>query len=46
MKKVLLAATLIFVTLHAEDIVHYDKPDTKKPQITKPNHPHSDLYTK
>ena len=45
MKKVILAAVLLSVSLTAE-VVHYDTRDTKKPQISKPNHPSTNLYTK
>jgi hypothetical protein len=46
MIKILLATALTMVALQAEDIVHYDTKDTKKPVMTKPNHPTTDLYTK
>ncbi len=46
MKKILLALTFIFVAAQAESIVHYDKKLVKKPVISKPNHPSTDLYTK
>jgi len=45
MKKIILTAVLLMSALQA-DVVHYDKKDTKKPAITKPNHPSTDLYTK
>ena len=45
MKKIILTAVLLMGALQAE-VVHYDKRDTKKPAITKPNHPSTDLYTK
>ena len=44
MKKVILTAVLLIGALQAEDIVHYDTKETKKPSITKPNHPNVDLY--
>ena len=46
MKKVILTAVLLMSALQAESVVHYDKRDTKKPEMTKPNHPSTDLYTK
>ena len=46
MKKVLLTLVLLAGALQAEDIVHYDTRDTKKPAMSKPNHPSTDLYTK
>lgn len=46
MKKVILTAVLLIGALQAESIVHYDTKETKKPSITKPNHPTTDLYTK
>ena len=46
MKKIILATVLVFGALQAEDTVHYDKKDAKKPEITKPNHPTVGLYTK
>ena len=45
MKKIILTAVLLMSALQA-GVVHYDKRDTKKPEITKPNHPSVDLYTK
>jgi len=45
MKKIILTAVLLMSALQA-DVVHYDKKDTKKPAMTKPNHPSTDLYTK
>ena len=46
MTKILLALTITLVSLQAEDIVHYDTKDVKKPAISKPNYPSTDLYTK
>jgi hypothetical protein len=46
MTKILLALTFAFVAAQAENIVHYDTKTVKKPAITKPNHPGTDLYTK
>jgi hypothetical protein len=46
MKKIILTAVLLIGALQADDIVHYDTKETKKPSITKPNHPSTDLYTK
>ena len=46
MIKIILATALTLGALQAENVVHYDKKDVKKPQITKPNHPTNDLYTK
>jgi len=45
MKKIILTAVLLMSALQA-DVVHYDKRDVKKPAISKPNHPSTDLYTK
>ncbi len=44
MKKIILATVLVFCALQAEDTVHYDKRDNKKPEITKPNHPTTGHY--
>ena len=46
MKKIILATVLTFITLHAEDVVHYDTKEAKTTSISKPNHPSNDLYTK
>ena len=46
MIKIILAITLTLGVLQAENVVHYDKKGKKKAQITKPNYPTSDLYTK
>ena len=46
MKKVLLTAVLLFSASLIADVVHYDTRETKKPSITKPNHPSTSLYTK
>ena len=44
MIKITLALVLAFVALQAESIVHYDTKTVKKPAITKPNYPTTDLY--
>ncbi|WP_193111216.1 hypothetical protein [Sulfurimonas paralvinellae] len=46
MTKIVLALTFAFVAAQAENIVHYDTKTVKKPSITKPYHPSTDLYTK
>ena len=46
MTKIILAIALTLGALQADDIVKYDTRETKKPQISKPNHPNTDLYTK
>jgi hypothetical protein len=46
MKKVILSTILLAAVAQASDVVHYDTKDTKKPSITKPNHPTTSLYTK
>ena len=46
MKKVILTAVLLFTTAVVADVVHYDIREVKKPNINKPNHPSTDLYTK
>ena len=46
MTKIILAMALTLASLQAGDVVHYDTKDSKKPAISKPNHPSSDLYTK
>ncbi len=46
MIKIILAMALTMAALQAEDVVHYDTKDTKKPAMTKPNYPSSNLYTK
>lgn len=45
MKTIILLLTLTLGSLLADNIVHYDKPETQKPAIEKPNHPSSDLYS-
>jgi len=44
MKKITLALALTFVAAQAENIVHYDTKTVKKPAISKPNHPGTNLY--
>ena len=44
MKKLILLLTLTLGALQADDIVHYDTPDTQKPEIQKPNHPNDDIH--
>ena len=44
MIKIILAITLTLGALQADDVVHYDTKDTKKPSINKPNHPTVSLY--
>ena len=46
MTKIILAMALTLVSLHAGDVVHYDTKDSKKPAISKPNHPSTGLYIK
>ena len=46
MKKVIITAVLFMSVALSAAVVHYDKRDVKKPNITKPNHPSTDLYTK
>jgi len=46
MTKIILVLTFAFVAVQAENIVHYDTKTVKKPAMTKPNHPATDLYTK
>lgn len=46
MKKIILTAVILAGALHAENVVHYDKREIKKPAISKPNHPSTSLYTK
>ena len=46
MTKIILALTFTFIAAQAENVVHYDIKPTKKPAISKPNHPVTDLYTK
>ncbi len=45
MTKLILALTILAGIAQA-DVVHYDDRDKEQSQITKPNHPNSDLYTK
>ncbi len=45
MKIIILTTLLTLSALQAEDIVHYDTKETKKPAISKPNYPSTDLYT-
>ncbi len=44
MIKIILAFTFAMVALQAQNIVHYDKKELKKPAISKPNHPGANLY--
>ncbi|WP_324171805.1 hypothetical protein [Sulfurimonas sp.] len=44
MTKIILAIALTIAALQAADVVKYDIRETKKPQITKPNHPTTELY--
>jgi hypothetical protein len=44
MIKIILAFTLTIVALQAQETVHYDKKEVKKPAMTKPNHPGTSLY--
>jgi len=47
MKKIILTTIILLgAAAQAEDIVHYDTKDTKKPAISKPNYPTTDLYSK
>lgn len=46
MTRIILAIALTLGALQAADVVKYDTRDTKKPQITKPNHPTTGLYIK
>ena len=46
MKKIILTAVLFMSVTAMADVVHYDIRETQKPNITKPNHPSTDLYTK
>jgi len=45
MKIITLATLLTLSALQAENVVHYDTKEVKKPAISKPNHPTTDLYT-
>jgi len=44
MTKIILAMALTLGSLQAVDTVHYDKKNTKRPVISKPNHPSTGLY--
>ena len=44
MKTVILVTLLTLTGLQAADTVHYDKKEVKSSSISKPNHPHNDLY--
>ncbi len=46
MTKIILAMALTIGALQADDIVHYDTKETKKPAIHKPYYPSTNLYTK
>ena len=46
MKKIILTAVLLSSVSLVAEVVHYDIRDTKKPEMTKPNHPTTDLYSK
>lgn len=45
MKKIILTMALVFVALQADDVVHYDTKEVKKPEMTKPNYPNNDIHT-
>ena len=44
MKNIILLIALTLGALQADNIVTYDTPDTKSPQMTKPNHPNNDIH--
>jgi len=46
MKKIILTLALVVCAIQAQDVVHYDTKTVKKPAMTKPNCPTSDLYSK
>ncbi len=46
MKAMMILTLLILGSLQADDTVHYDTHSDKKSNISKPNHPNDDLYTK
>jgi hypothetical protein len=45
MKKAILTMAFIFVALQADDVVHYDIKEVKKPEMSKPNHPNDNIHT-
>ncbi len=45
MTKIILALSLAVCAIQAEDVVHYDTKTVKKPAISKPYYPSTDLYT-
>ncbi len=45
MKTIVLAVVLALSALQAEDVVHYDTHETKKPEMSKPNYPNNDIHT-
>lgn len=44
MTRIFLAIALTLGALQADNVVKYDIREVKKPQISKPNHPSTDLY--
>jgi len=46
MKTLILVSILSIAALQAGDVVKYDTRDDKGSNISKPNHPHNDLYSK
>ncbi len=46
MKKVLLSIVILATLVQAENIVKYDTKEVKEAEMSKPNYPNSDLYTK
>ncbi len=46
MTKIILVIAFTLGALQAEGVVHYGTEETKNPQISKPNHPNNNIYTK
>ncbi len=46
MKTLILVSILSIAALQAGDVVYYDTKETKNTNISQPNHPNNDLYTK
>jgi len=46
MKTFILATVLTISALQADGVVHYDKKEAKSSNMSKPNYPSSDLYSK
>ncbi len=46
MKTLILVSIMCIASLQAGNVVKYDVKEVKKPAISKPNYPSTDLYSK